>query len=266
MDILQLVVLGVVQGISEFLPISSSAHLILVPKFLGAVDQGLLVDVGAHAGTLLAVLIFFWRDIVMLLGGAVDVLRFRQTPSARLVFFILLASIPGGVFGLILTQFGDDIMRDVRIIIATNVIWGAALWWADRVGGMDKTMERDMTLRRAVIIGCAQALALIPGTSRSGITMTAARSMGFSRVEAARFSFLLSVPLTAAAVLLMLLRIINGDASGESVSAFWTVGGFSFVTAIVTIWGLMRFLQRFSFTVFVLYRFALAAVLLIWFV
>jgi undecaprenyl-diphosphatase len=266
MNMLHLVVLGIVQGISEFLPISSSAHLILVPKFLGTVDQGLLVDVGAHAGTLIAVFIFFWRDVLMLVRGGVDVLRFRQTPASRLVFFIIMASIPGGVLGLFLADYQETWLRDVWIIIVANVVWGAALWWADARGAQTKNMDDHMTLRTAMMIGCAQALALVPGTSRSGITMTAARAQGFSRTEAARFSFLLSIPLTAAAVCLMLWRIASGEASGESIHAFWTVAVISFLTAIVTIWGLMHFLRRFSFRVFVIYRFVLAGVLLVWFV
>lgn len=259
MTLLQLIILGVVQGITEFLPISSSAHLILVPQFLHMPDQGLLVDLGGHAGTLLAVMILFYREVWQMIQGSWDTVRLKKTPNATLVRYLFLGTIPAGLVGYWMEDIQGTMMRNVHIIMFTSVFWGAMLWWVDRISKSDKTVANGMTLKNVLIVGFAQALAFVPGTSRSGITMTAARHLGFGRIEAARFSFLLSIPITAAAVLLGIVRILEGEASGESVHAFFIVAAVSFVTALGAIVFLLKWLKRFNYTPFVLYRFVLAA-------
>ena len=259
MTTLHLIILGIVQGITEFLPISSSAHLILVPKVMGEADQGLLIDLGAHAGTLLAVMLLFWREVGQMIAGAWDTVRLQKTQNARLVQYLFLGTIPAALVGFLLEDIQGTVLRHVEIIIFTSVFWGAMLWWVDRTSKSDKTVGNDLTLKNVLIIGIAQALAFVPGTSRSGITMTAARSLGFARVEAARFSFLLSIPITAAAVLLGIVKLLKGEGSGESVHAFIVVAVVSFVTALGAIVFLLQWLKRFNYTPFVIYRFALAA-------
>lgn len=259
MSMLHLIILGIVQGITEFLPISSSAHLILVPKIMGEADQGLLVDLGGHAGTLLAVMILFYREVWRMVLGVCDTARLKKTDNARLVQYLFLGTIPAALVGFLLEDIQGTILRHVEIIIFTSVFWGAMLWWIDRRSPNDKTVEKDMTLKNVLLVGCAQALAFVPGTSRSGITMTMARYLGFARIEAARFSFLLSIPITAAAVLLGIVKILKGEASGESIHAFIIVACVSFVTALGAILFLLQWLKRFNYTPFVIYRFALAA-------
>ena len=185
----QIVVLAIVQGITEFLPISSSGHLILIPAVTGWPDQGLATDVMVHVGSLFAVLAYFWRDCLGLLRGCWSLVCCRITDEGRMAIYILLATIPAVIFGLYLKMSGTAAMlRSVEIIAWNAIIFGVLLYVADLLGKRLKQME-DMTLAPAMVIGVAQALALIPGTSRSGITMTAARMLGFERPEAARFSF-----------------------------------------------------------------------------
>jgi undecaprenyl-diphosphatase len=263
MTFIQLLVLGIVQGITEFLPISSSAHLILVPKIMHEADQGLLVDLGGHMGTLAAVMILFRHEVWRMILGFFDLIRLKKTPDANLFLWLFIGTIPGALVGFLLKDIEGTMMRHVEIIIFTSIFWGAVLWWVDRISAQEKTVENDLSLKRVLIVGLAQALAFVPGTSRSGITMTAARYLGFQRIEAARFSFLLSIPVTAGAVLLGLVDIVRGKASGESIHAFFTVAGISFITALFTIVFLLRWLRRFNFTPFVIYRICLG-VILIW--
>ena len=199
MSIEQILVLAIVQGLTEFLPVSSSGHLILVPAFTGWDDQGQVTDVMVHVGSLFAVIAYFWRDCLNLAAGGIELVRGRLTERAKLAGLILVATIPALAFGGILEITGaSDAMRGVEIVAWNAVIFGVLLYVADVVGPRIKVME-DVRLPSAVLIGLAQAVALVPGTSRSGITMTAARFMGFRRDEAARFSFLLGIPAIAAA-------------------------------------------------------------------
>jgi undecaprenyl-diphosphatase len=177
---LQLVTIALVQGITEFLPISSQAHLILVPRVTGWCDQGLVIDIGVHLGTLLAVIVYFWRDCLGLGWGFVEAVLGKRTAEAQRAIYILIASIPALAAGFILkAQLGFE-FRSLAVIGWTTLGFGILLWIADRWGRREARIEQ-MTWRRALFIGCAQALALIPGTSRSGITMTAARMLGFER-------------------------------------------------------------------------------------
>ena len=194
MTIEQIIVLAVVQGITEFLPISSSGHLILVPKLMHWQDQGLVVDVMTHLGTLLAILIYFWRDVWRITGGALELFKGKVTDEGRLAIYIVLATIPAVAFGVFLKEFGfTDLERNVAVVAWNTILYGILMLIADMASPQERTMS-NMTLGSALIIGVAQALALIPGTSRSGVTMTAGRFLGFTRPDSARFSFLLGIP------------------------------------------------------------------------
>jgi len=259
MTVEQIIVLAIVQGITEFLPISSSGHLILIPAFTGWKDQGQLVDVMVHVGSLFAVIAYFWRDVLKLIAGGLDLLRLRLNDNSRMALYILLATIPAVVFGLFLKSSGiGDNLRSVEIIAWNAVIFGVLLYVADLLGNRLKKME-DMTLPPALVIGVAQAIALIPGTSRSGITMTAARFLGFDRPEAARFSFLLGIPAIAGAGAFVTLDAIEAGTPITS-DAIWAAV-LTFFAALAAIALLMAMVKRMSFFIFMVYRLALALVL-----
>ena len=255
----QIIVLAVVQGVTEFLPISSSGHLILVPAFTGWEDQGALTDVLVHVGSLFAVIVYFWRDCLNLARGLLDAARGNVTAHGRMALLILIATIPALLFGAVLEFSGAaDAMRGVVIVAWGAIVWGVLLYVADVVGPRVKRME-DMGLPSALVVGFAQALALIPGTSRSGVTMTAARFMGFERAEAARFSFLLGIPAIASAGLFKGLQAwSNGGEIGADV--IWTAV-LTFFSALAAIAFLMALVKRMSFLPFVVYRIGLGVVL-----
>jgi undecaprenyl-diphosphatase len=261
MPLEQIIVLAVVQGITEFLPISSSGHLILIPFLTGWPDQGQFTDVMTHLGTLLAVLIYFWRDVWRLTVGVAMLLRGKVTDDGRLALYILIGTIPAVLFGAILSLLDmPDLERNVTVVAWNTVIFGLLMLIADTVGRQVKTVG-DVTLRDVVVVGIAQAMALIPGTSRSGITMTAARFLGFTRPDSARFSFLLGIPATAAAIVLTLGKALKGGChitSDELLAA-----GLTFVAGILAIAFLMGLLKRISLLPFVLYRMALGGFLLV---
>jgi undecaprenyl-diphosphatase len=261
MPIEQILVLAIIQGITEFLPISSSGHLILVPIFTGWADQGLIVDVMVHMGSLLAILVYFWRDVLQLARGGIALLTGQVTAEGRLLMLIAAATVPAVLFGLFLRKSGFlDSIRGPQIVAWNAIVFGLLMLAADWLGGMSKRME-NMTLTPALTIGIAQALALIPGTSRSGVTITAARALGFSRPEAARFSFLLGIPAMVGAGVLVL-----GEAAqaGEPFSrdALLT-GALTFLCALAAIAFLMAVIRRFSLLPFVIYRMVLGGVLLL---
>jgi undecaprenyl-diphosphatase len=257
----QIIILSLIQGITEFLPISSSGHLLLVPALTGWKDQGILTDVMVHMGSFLAVVVYFWRDVLNLLYGALDLLRGRMTKWGRLSLFIIAATIPAVVFGLLLDRIGFmDQVRQMPQIIAWNaIIFGILLYAADHFG-LSKLQMTDMRFPAALTIGIAQAIAIIPGTSRSGITMTAARALGFSRPEAARFAFLLGIPAIAGAGVKKL-----GDAMQEGqpiTGEMLLTAALTFFVALGTITVLMRLIRNMSFLPFAIYRVALGILLL----
>jgi len=256
----QILVLAIVQGLTEFLPVSSSGHLILIPAFSNWDDQGIATDVMVHVGSLFAVLVYFWRDVLKLLGGCFDILRGQVTPNSRMATYIALATIPALAFGALLKYSGaSTALRGIEVVAYGAIFFGILMYVADRVGLRLKRME-DMTLGPAMLIGVAQAIALIPGTSRSGITITVARFLGFRRGEAARFSFLLGIPAIAAAGLFTALDAIQTN-QGIPPDALWAAF-FTFFAALAAIAFLMALVRRTSFLVFVIYRIALGLVLL----
>ena len=261
MLIVQIIVLALIQGITEFLPISSSGHLLLVPALTGWPDQGLLTDVMVHMGSFLAVVVYFWRDCVNLTLGGIDLLRGRVTAWGKLALLIVMGTIPAVLFGLFLEKIGFmDTVRQMPQVVAWNaIIFGVLLYLCDRYGLSIRRMS-DMSWSPALIIGIAQAVAIIPGVSRSGITMTAGRALGFERPEAARFAFLLGIPAIAGAGILQL-----GDAvaSGEPITFGMVLTAvLTFFVALGTITVLMKLVRRMSFLPFAVYRVALGVVLL----
>jgi len=260
MSFLQLFVLALIQGITEFLPISSSGHLILLPALTGWDDQGNSMDVAAHLGTLVAVLIYFKEDTkgLALAGiGAIGVSPARKaiddTIYQKLFWYLVIATIPTVIVGLVFKVSGfDDAIRLPHVIAATSIIFGILLYIADKRGDTEKTIKR-MAIKPALIIGFAQILALIPGTSRAGITMTAARWLGFARIDAARFSMLLSIPTILAATVLGIKDIIESDNALIWESAA-TVAILSCIAALIAIHLLMKWLERANMTAFVIYR------------
>jgi undecaprenyl-diphosphatase len=258
-DLWQIIVLAVIQGLTEFLPISSSAHLLLPQEILGWQDQGLAFDVAVHVGSLAAVMFYFRRDI-----GAMVVAWFRQlhtgqaSPDSRLAWAVIVATLPAGICGLLLDNWIEANLRSVAVIACTTIVFALLLAWADRnaPGG-----RQTVTLPMALLVGAAQALALIPGTSRSGITMTAGLLLGLSREQASRFSFLLAIPLILAAGSLKGLELLRQGA--DAPWGFIVIGALlSALTAYLCIAWFLRLVERIGFMPFVIYRLLLGLVLI----
>lgn len=271
MEWLQVIVLALVQGITEFLPVSSSAHLVLPAQLTSWADQGLAFDVAVHFGTLIAVLAYFRKDLLSMLWAfgqapAVYAARSSEVPSnaeteqaAQGIVQLLklgLATIPVVIIGFLGKDFIQDNLRTVPVIATTTMLFGAALWYADR----RPTTNTTITWQAAAIIGLAQSIALIPGTSRSGITITAALLLGLSRVEAAKFSFLLAIPTIAGAQLLLSLDLAAGnlDTDLAKVAAGAALAG---VSAYLGIHYFMQLVERTGMLPYVLYRLVLGLVL-----
>lgn len=264
MTFLQQLLIAIVQGITEFLPISSSGHLILIPYFTDFPDQGPMIDVAVHVGSLLAIIIYFFRDVRSLAQGGFAAIGIGRAPEQkRLFLWIAIGTIPAIALGLFLKLGGFlDSFRSTDLVAFNLIFYGVLLGAADHWGRQVRSYE-DMRLKDAILVGLAQALALIPGTSRSGVTMTAARALGFQRAEAARFSFLLSIPAVAGAGLLACLDL--AEATGQMQWDALGAGVLTFAAAFITMAGLMRFLRRGSMMVFVLYRVLLGLALLAFF-
>lgn len=248
MTVLQALALGVIQGLGEFLPISSSAHLVLTPWVFGWDDPGLVFDVALHMGTLFAVVAFFWRDWVELFNEAV--IKRRSTQKASLFWYLLIATIPGAVAGYILEEQAETVFRDPLIIAVMLIIMGLILYLVDRRAVKRKNMN-GISFADSLLIGLSQAFAIIPGVSRSGVTMTAGRALGLTRQTAARFSFLLSTPIIFGAGVMQLKDIASSDIN----IAFITGVVSSAVVGFLSIGFLLRYLSERSFTLFVWYRF-----------
>ena len=261
MTTVQIVVLAIVQGLTEFLPISSSGHLVLVPSLVEWTDQGLAFDVAVHFGSLIAVVLFFREDIAGLIRGGVQILGGDvKSPQANMALAIALGTIPAAAAGLLFAGWIEQNLRDPSVIVYTLAGYGILMALADRFARRDKSIT-DIRIRDALVIGVAQALALVPGTSRSGVTITAGRMLGFERQDAARFSFLLSAPVILLATVYKGAELVLGDAAvawGEL--ALGVV--VSAVVAYLSIEFFMRFVSRIGLAPFAIYRLALAGLLL----
>ena len=261
MTLLQALVLGIVQGLTEFLPVSSSGHLFLVRYLMEWPEPGLAFDVSLHIGTLVAVLWYFRREWVALTNAALRLARQRgaRTAEERRVLFLVLATIPAALGGLLLADYAETIFRHPRITAIALIALGLLLWIVDRLASRLRTLD-TMRWSDALAIGVAQMVALVPGVSRSGATMTAGRALGFDRQSAAVFSFLMSMPITAAAVLKEAPHALS---TGEPMAPVIVGILASMASGWVAIAVLLRFVSQRSYAVFALYRVALG-VLVLW--
>ena len=260
MPLYHLILISLIQGITEFLPVSSSGHLILLPGLTGLTDQGPVIDVAAHVGTLLAVITYFWSDVRHILHGLPQVVRGQfDRPSARLLVAFTLATLPVMALGLILKLSGlSDALRSITVIGWSMLVFGVLLYWMDQRARATRQIE-DLTLRDAWILGLWQALALIPGTSRSGITITGALNAGFNRKEAARIAMLMSIPTIITSGALTSLDLIGGTVPLRDTAI---VVAFSFAAALMALSLMMRLLSRLTYTPYVIYRIGLGLTLL----
>jgi undecaprenyl-diphosphatase len=274
MEILSAAILGIIQGLTEFLPISSSAHLILVPWFFGWKPEGLAFDVSLHLGTAVAVLVFFWSDWVRLCRDVIGGLKqgtLFATQSQKLFWFLVVGTLPAVIAGLALEETIEARLRSPLIIVGTLTVLAVALYWAEKRSRQNRSVEH-FTWADSIWIGFSQALALIPGVSRSGITITTAMFRNSDRTSAARFSFLLSTPVIVGAGLLegwRLLKALRSPATG-AIDADWAVMGvgilFAGTTGFFCIRYFLRYLQTKSFLPFIIYRIILAAIILIYYI
>lgn len=262
MGLVEIIILAIVQGITEFLPISSSGHLRAAAEILGIPGSTLAIDVAVHVGTLGAVIIYFRRDIVRILVGVVQLATGARTDAGLLGLYLMAATVPVFIAGFYGREFIDSELRTLEIIGWMSIGFGIILWWADRTGMTVLSLEH-LTARNAIIIGVAQVLALVPGTSRAGVTITAARLLGYERSEAARFSMLLSIPAIAGAGLLITLELAaSGDATLNRGAVI--AGILAFITALAAIAFLMRWLKFSGFAPFVIYRVLMGIAILYW--
>ncbi|MEO0393956.1 MAG: undecaprenyl-diphosphate phosphatase [Pseudomonadota bacterium] len=261
MPLWHLAILALIQGITEFLPVSSSAHLVLAPTVLGVPDQGLLFDIAVHFGSLIAVCVYFWRDTLKLPRGAVHLMgRKRGSAEAKLTLHVILGSIPIIIAGFFLHSLVPSGLRSMEMIAIATIIFGLLLGLADWLGARRKSVGQ-MDRFDALLIGLAQVLALIPGTSRSGVTMTMARFIGYSRPEAARFAMLLSIPAIGGAAVLGLIDVYQAGSwrFGTDLAVAAMLAALSAFAAIAV---MMRWLEKASFMPFVIYRLILGTGLL----
>lgn len=262
MTLYYLFLTSAVQGITEFIPVSSSGHLVLLPGLTGMTDQGLRLDVAAHVGTLGAVILYFRKDVFRVMKGAVGLVQGRVgSEDQKLALHLALATVPVVAFGALLTIFGlDNAMRSVKVVGWATLVFGLVLYWADATERNDRPAE-GWTARDAVVMGLWQALALIPGASRSGVVISGARRLGFKRKEAARLAMLMSIPTIIAAGVLT-----GAEAAAEADRAFLVNGAIvaavSFVCALMALKLMMRFLESYTYKPYVYYRIVLGALLI----
>lgn len=260
MDFLQTFILAIVQGITEFLPISSSAHLILTSQFLGWKDQGVTFDLALNVGTLLAVIIYFRKDVGMIIRDTLaSIIQRQKVGRSTLGWYIAFATIPAGLFGLFLMDIVDTHLRKPWVILFTTVFYAILLWLADQYGKKIKGIDQ-MNMKNAIIIGIAQALALIPGTSRSGITITTALFLGYDFQTASRFSFLMAIPVIFLATA---VKITDDALTLDNLpwGSFILGCAIAFITAILAIHYFLKWLNHFGMTPYVIYRLLLGAVI-----
>ncbi|WP_147112050.1 undecaprenyl-diphosphate phosphatase [Tateyamaria sp. syn59] len=264
MTLFQLLIVAIIQGVTEFLPVSSSGHLILLPTLTGTPDQGLAIDVAVHVGTLLAVILYFWTDVRVAAHGLTRLVQRKiDTQGAFLALCLVTATIPALIVGIAIKLTGlDEAMRSAAVIGWTMLIFGLVLYWADTRGPTDRTADR-WTIKHAGLMGLAQCLALIPGTSRSGITITAARALGYEREGAAKLSMLMSIPVILASGAVLSVDVI-GQANWAVMRDATIAAAFAFLAALGALVLMMRLLKSVSFTPYVIYRVILGIGLLIW--
>lgn len=265
MEIYQAIILGIVQGLTELLPISSSAHLNLIPTmFNWTVPESF--DVALHFGTLLAIGLFFFKDwLGLIVGGFKKVVKKEESVEGRTFWYIVAATIPGGIIGFILDKYAEGILTNPLIIAIALIVMGIILYIVDKKSST-KTEYKDMTFKQTFLIGLSQALAFIPGVSRSGITMTTGRAMGVSRESVAKYSFMLSAPIVLGATIFKLGDFIEylTIASSTGVIAFILGVLVSFIVGLVVIKFLLEYLKKGSFKIFAIYRIIIGIIVIAW--
>ncbi|MEP3298308.1 MAG: undecaprenyl-diphosphate phosphatase [Pseudoruegeria sp.] len=262
MSLLHLLLIAIIQGVTEFLPVSSSGHLILLPALTGLKDQGQVIDGAVHVGTLLAVMLYFRKDVLAAICGLPRLLTGKtDTEGSRLAFLLILATIPVILFGLFLALTGlDDAIRSIKTIGWTMLGFGIVLYFTDQKGGQIKTTA-NWSIKDALQLGLWQALALIPGTSRSGATISGARALGYKREDAAKISMLMSIPTIIASGTFIAGGVI-ADANAQAAKDGAIAALFAFLAALLALSLMMRLLKTVSFTPYVIYRIILGVVLL----
>lgn len=260
MDLYYLIILAIVQGITEFLPISSSAHLALLPHILNVTDQGITIDVAVHVGTLLAVIVYFFSDSLSLIQGGIHTVRFKNSYERRLFLNLLIASLPIIIVGFTVHQLNPEFFRRIEVIAWATIIFAIFLWLADTFGSNRKAIDKMSSLD-AFLVGVGQVFSLIIGASRSGVAMTAARALGYNREDTSRFALLMSIPTLAGAGLLIGMDIYHAGDKILTQNAL-IAAGMSFVAALLAISFLMNWVRSFTFTPFVIYRLLLGGFLL----
>ncbi len=266
MEIYQAIILGIVQGLTELLPISSSAHLTLIPQIFNWSQVPDSFDVALHFGTLLAIGLFFFKDWLGLIkGGFNKVFKKEDSVDGRMFWYIVAATIPGGAIGFILDKYASDILTKPLIIAIALIVMGIVLYIVDKKSST-KTEYEEMTFKQTFLIGLSQALAFIPGVSRSGVTMTTARAMGVSRESAAKYSFMLSAPIVLAATVFKLGDFIEylSIASTTGIIAFILGILVSFIVGIIVIKFLLEYLRKGSFKIFAIYRVIIGILVIAW--
>lgn len=267
MSIIEIIILGMVQGIAEFLPISSSAHLIIFRDIfkIGAnmsQDMALSFDVALHLGTLLAIAVFFFNDFIKMLGKGLT--KGTKDNEGKIFWYLIAATIPAAIAGLLFEDVIENIIRgNLYIIAAALAIMGVLIYLADKSGKEKKTVK-DMNIKDALLVGCSQALALIPGFSRSGTTIATARTLGIKREEAAKFSFYLSAPVVCGAVVLELLDTSTWAIIATNLSTFILGIVIAFIIGLICIKYLLKYLQKHNFKIFMIYRIIIAIIVLIY--
>ncbi|MBU0661093.1 undecaprenyl-diphosphate phosphatase [Patescibacteria group bacterium] len=271
MTILQAIILGVIQGIAEFLPISSSGHLIFLPQLFGWQDQGIAFDAIVHLGTLGAVVVYFRKKIMAIIQSCMK-RGVDDKLNQRLAILIILSIIPAGIVGLFGKSLIEENLRSVSVIAFGLIFWGIVMFFGDRLNqkwkkeGKELVDINHLSGKQMLFVACAQAIALIPGTSRSGITMTAGLFAGLDKKAVAEFSFLMSIPIIALAGGLKVLELIQSGMGDLTVTVLFVGFIASALSGFVAIAGLMKIVQKWNFTPFVIYRIVLGIALISWIV
>jgi len=262
MTLINIIIISIIQGLTEFLPVSSSGHLIFIPKLLNLPDQGITMDLALHLGTLLAVFVYYRKDIGQMILAFLFWKDKERVIHRKLGLYIILATIPAVILGLLMHILLPEGLRDIRIIITTTILFGILMGFADKYSPQEKDLSK-ITAKSALKIGLAQVLAFIPGTSRSGITMTMARFLGFNREDSARFSFLLSIPAIAGAGCFAILDFLESGDAQMGIDMLTAII-LSFIVGLFAIYIMIKWIKKYGLMPFVIYRLVLGFGLIAW--
>ncbi len=255
---LQYFLIGVIQGVTEFLPISSSGHLVLFAQLTNWKDQGLFTDIAVHFGTLFAVMIYLRKDIYYFLNNFFQFKLFED----QIIFKIILATLPAIILGYFIYDYVSLYFRSIQLIALSSIVFAIILFVADRVKMESKSWNK-ITYSEALVVGLFQVLAFIPGASRAGVTITGARLLGYDRLNAARFSMILSIPIILASMTLSLINVFKDEYVEFNISQSFSAAIIAFITALLSITFLMNFIKKFNFNIFIIYRLLLGILLLL---